>query len=146
MLYAFFLKDQLFKPDLWGIWGFPKVRVSLSERLRRFWVFEKWPPEKWNSSFTKTLKNGSGRALGGALVALEAPGVAGMVSLQKVIHLSAKTQEFPFFVAFTRCFWGYHSPSTAYGSVWGSPARRRGWVTDPRASKQHRQDPSAKAV
>ena len=54
--------------------------------------------------FTKTLKICSGRALGGALVAVEAPGVARMVNLQKVIHLSAKTLKFPCIVAFTRCF------------------------------------------
>jgi hypothetical protein len=65
----------------------------------------------------------SGMALGGALV--EAPGVAGMVPLHKQAPLRNGSQKLHFFVAFTKCFW-YHSPSPAYGNVWGSLARPTG--------------------
>ena len=50
------------------------------------------------------VSGGSGEALGGALVALEAPGVAGMVSLHKQAPLRNGIQKCPSFVAFTNCF------------------------------------------
>ena len=80
-------------------------------------------------------------ALGGVLGgALGAPGVAGMVNLQKVIHLSAKTQKLHWNVNFTMCFWGYVSPSSVnYNEKWlarTDPHRRQGPL-----SKTYRENP-----
>jgi hypothetical protein len=85
---------------------------------------------------------GSGIGFGG-LVALVAPGVAGIVSLQILAPLRNGMQKFNVIVAFTMCF--FMVPDTKYG-VWlhlRIPGSGTGSPDPARGLYQHRQNPTS---